>query len=124
MTILQDGSCRLAGHFSLVLPSSCTLVLADDICSFFAGETCELYHCVLESKSFLEKMTVLEHTIPFFLPIREAENDLLTSNAKVRSDSCIGFAGTILKLFLNIVPYDLLSEIHRLCWRSFAGLCG
>ncbi|XP_062098526.1 uncharacterized protein LOC133804375 isoform X2 [Humulus lupulus] len=47
----------------------------------FAGESCELYHCVLESKSFLEKMTVLEHTLPFFLPIREAENDLLSSNA-------------------------------------------
>ncbi|TXG62364.1 hypothetical protein EZV62_013727 [Acer yangbiense] len=47
----------------------------------FAGEPCDLYHCVLESKSFLEKMTVLEHTIPFFLPIREAENDLLSSNA-------------------------------------------
>ncbi|VFQ61729.1 unnamed protein product [Cuscuta campestris] len=47
----------------------------------FAGETCELYHCVLESKSFLEKLTVLEHTVPFFLPIREAENELLSSNA-------------------------------------------
>lgn len=47
----------------------------------FAGEPRELYHCVLESKSFLERMTVLEHTIPFFLPIREAENDLLSSNA-------------------------------------------
>ncbi|KAL1346755.1 hypothetical protein HN51_020316 [Arachis hypogaea] len=47
----------------------------------FAGEACELYHCVLESKSFLEKMTVLEHTVPFFLPIREIENDLLSSNA-------------------------------------------
>lgn len=47
----------------------------------FAGEPCELYHCVLESKSFLEKMTVNEHTVPFFLPIREAENDLLSSNA-------------------------------------------
>lgn len=47
----------------------------------FAGEICEFYHCVLESKSFLEKMTVLEHTVPFFLPIRETENDLLSSNA-------------------------------------------
>ncbi|KAF7817184.1 centromere protein O [Senna tora] len=47
----------------------------------FAGESCDLYHCVLESKSFLEKMTVLEHTVPFFLPIRDAENDLLSSNA-------------------------------------------
>ncbi|MCD9638234.1 hypothetical protein HAX54_022083, partial [Datura stramonium] len=47
----------------------------------FAGESCDLYHCVLESKSFLEKMTVLEHTVPFFLPIREAENEFLSSNA-------------------------------------------
>ncbi|KVH88079.1 Centromere protein Cenp-O [Cynara cardunculus var. scolymus] len=47
----------------------------------FVGEPREQYHCVLESKSFLEKMTVLEHTVPFFLPIREAENDLLSSNA-------------------------------------------
>nr|KAJ0208098.1 hypothetical protein LSAT_V11C500245970 [Lactuca sativa] len=47
----------------------------------FAGEARELYHCVLESKSFLEKMTVLQHTVPFFLPIREVENDLLSSNA-------------------------------------------
>ncbi|KAF5779538.1 putative centromere protein O [Helianthus annuus] len=49
--------------------------------TFFAGEPREQYHCVLESKSFLEKMTVLEHTIPFFLPLREAETDLLSSNA-------------------------------------------
>ncbi|PIN17441.1 hypothetical protein CDL12_09900 [Handroanthus impetiginosus] len=47
----------------------------------YAGEPCELFHCVLESKSFLEKMTVLEHTVPFFLPIRDAENDYLSSNA-------------------------------------------
>ncbi|WJX41903.1 hypothetical protein P8452_29195 [Trifolium repens] len=47
----------------------------------FAGEHCEFYHCVLESKSFLQRMTVLEHTVPFFLPIRETENDLLSFNA-------------------------------------------
>ncbi|KAL8478061.1 hypothetical protein ACS0TY_030091 [Phlomoides rotata] len=47
----------------------------------YAGEPCELFHCVLETKSFLEKMTVLEHTIPFFLPIREAENEYLSLNA-------------------------------------------
>ncbi|KAL3536694.1 hypothetical protein ACH5RR_000060 [Cinchona calisaya] len=47
----------------------------------FAGEPCEVFHCVLESKSFLEKMTVLEHTVPFFLPIREAETEFLSSNA-------------------------------------------
>lgn len=49
--------------------------------TFFAGEPCELYHIVLESKSFLQKMTVLEHTVPFFIPIRDAENELLSSNA-------------------------------------------
>ncbi|CAI8599745.1 unnamed protein product [Vicia faba] len=47
----------------------------------FAGEPCDFYHCVLESKSFLEKMTVLEHTLPYFLPIHEIEKDLLSSNA-------------------------------------------
>ncbi|KAK4755966.1 hypothetical protein SAY87_009723 [Trapa incisa] len=49
--------------------------------TFFAGEPCEIYHIVLESKSFIEKMSILEHTVPFFLPIREVENDLLSSNA-------------------------------------------
>ncbi|KAL6594264.1 hypothetical protein ACP70R_048457 [Stipagrostis hirtigluma subsp. patula] len=49
--------------------------------TFFAGEPREIFHCVLESKSFLEKMTVIEHTLPFFLPIRELESDLLSSNA-------------------------------------------
>ncbi|PIA40809.1 hypothetical protein AQUCO_02400107v1 [Aquilegia coerulea] len=53
----------------------------------FADEPRELYHCVLESRSFLEKMTVAEHTVPFFLPVREAENDLLSSNAMVRDSS-------------------------------------
>lgn len=48
-----------------------------------SGEPCEIYHVVLESKSFLEKMTVQEHTVPFFLPILEVENDLLSSNAMV-----------------------------------------
>ncbi|KAM7268098.1 hypothetical protein ACFE04_010264 [Oxalis oulophora] len=47
----------------------------------FVGEPCDLFHIVLESKSFLEKMTVREHSIPSFLPLREAENDLLSTNA-------------------------------------------
>lgn len=51
---------------------------------YLAGEPCEEFHCVLESKSFLQKLTVIEHSIPFFLPIREAENDFLSSNAIVR----------------------------------------
>ncbi|KAL2322250.1 hypothetical protein Fmac_026629 [Flemingia macrophylla] len=50
-------------------------------CPGQSGEPYEFYHCVLKSKSFLEKLTVLEHTVPFFLPIREIENDLLSCNA-------------------------------------------
>lgn len=65
--------------------------------TFFAGEPCEIYHCVLESKSFLEKMSVVEHTIPFFLPIREAENDLLSSDAK----KFIDYVGEILQSYVD-----------------------
>ncbi|KAL2340660.1 hypothetical protein Fmac_008600 [Flemingia macrophylla] len=50
-------------------------------CPGQSGEPYEFYHCVLKSESFLEKLTVLEHTVPFFLPIREIENDLLSCNA-------------------------------------------
>ncbi|CAA7398718.1 unnamed protein product [Spirodela intermedia] len=63
----------------------------------FAGEPCEIYHCVLESKSFLEKMTVAEHTIPFFLPVREVENDLLFSNAI----KFIDYIGDILQAYVD-----------------------
>lgn len=72
---------------------------------FLAGDPCELYHLVLESKSFLEKMTVLEHTIPFFLPLREAENDLLSSNAMVRLVARDIFLGLI---FLGYYPFSIL----------------
>ncbi|OVA00918.1 Centromere protein O [Macleaya cordata] len=63
----------------------------------FAGEPCEFYHCVLESKSFLEKMTVIEHTVPFFLPIREAENDLLSSNAM----KFIDYVGDLVQAYVD-----------------------
>jgi centromere protein O len=63
----------------------------------FAGDICDVYHCVLESKSFLEKMTVLEHTIPFFLPIREAENEYLSSNAM----KFIDYVGELLQAFVD-----------------------
>ncbi|KAK6142343.1 hypothetical protein DH2020_022691 [Rehmannia glutinosa] len=63
----------------------------------FAGEPCELFHCVLESKSFLEKIIVLEHTIPFFLPIREAEIDFLSSNAM----KFIDHVGVLLQAYID-----------------------
>ncbi|CAN1825415.1 hypothetical protein LINPERHAP1_LOCUS31167 [Linum perenne] len=69
----------------------------------FAGEPCELYHCVLESRSFLEKMTVPEHTVPFFLPIRDAENDLLSSNAMASfcASRFIDFVGELLQSYVE-----------------------
>jgi len=91
----------------------------------FLGEICEFYHCVLESKSFLEKMTVLEHTVPFFLPIRETENDLLSSNAMVKSVICdVVMDYVYLNIFLSLVSIGLHSEIHRSCWRSIASIRG
>lgn len=86
-----------------------------------SGEPCELYHCVLESKSFLEKMTVIEHTVPFFLPIREAENDLLSSNAMVRFLAyifgCLFYIYIFLSLFLfsNLFLYRFLT----VCFQKF-----
>lgn len=65
--------------------------------TYFAGEPCDTFHCIIESKSFLDKMTVIEHTIPFFLPIREAETDLLSSNAK----KFIDYVGEILQSYVD-----------------------
>nr|ABK93957.1 unknown [Populus trichocarpa] len=42
-------------------------------------------------------MTVLEHTIPFFLPLREAENDLLSSNAM----RFIDYIGELLQAYVD-----------------------
>lgn len=67
---------------------------------------------MLESKSFLEKMTVIEHTVPFFLPIREAENDLLSSNAMVRS-----FAYIFFYYFLSLNNYDICSISKPVSYR-------
>ncbi|KAL6570505.1 hypothetical protein OROGR_000055 [Orobanche gracilis] len=61
------------------------------------GEPCEVFHCVLESKSFLEKMIVLEHSIPFFLPIRDVENDYLSSNVM----KFIDYVGDLLQAYVD-----------------------
>ncbi|KAL5699409.1 hypothetical protein ACHQM5_030318 [Ranunculus cassubicifolius] len=75
----------------------------------FAGESRELYHCVLESRSFLEKMTVSEHTIPFFLPTREAENDLLSSNAM----QFIDFVGELVQAYVDRrEQVNLIKELY------------
>lgn len=92
----------------------------------FSGEPCETFHCVLESKSFLEKLTVIEHTIPFFLPIREAENDFLSSNAMVGWSLLCYSACSIscfIKFVISILMYAAIPEIHWLCWSAFAVIC-
>ncbi|KAL0327926.1 UNVERIFIED_CONTAM: hypothetical protein Scaly_2225200 [Sesamum calycinum] len=93
----------------------------------FAGEPCELFHCILESKSFLEKMTVIEHTIPFFLPIREAENDFLSSNAM----KFIDYVGVLLQAYVDRrEQYSLLNaaiwlwhlSLHRRSGSPYKGV--
>lgn len=84
------------------------ILFGDDLFLLYVGETYEIYHCVLESKSFLEKMNVLEHTIPFFLPLRDLENDLLSSNAKVSMVS--GYVAEI-QLALMLF-YSSLSSVY------------
>ncbi|PIA40814.1 hypothetical protein AQUCO_02400107v1 [Aquilegia coerulea] len=75
----------------------------------FADEPRELYHCVLESRSFLEKMTVAEHTVPFFLPVREAENDLLSSNAM----RFIDYVGELVQAYVDRrEQVNLIKELY------------
>ncbi|CAI9102952.1 OLC1v1001354C1 [Oldenlandia corymbosa var. corymbosa] len=57
----------------------------------------------LESKSFLEKMTVIEHTVTFFLPICEAKNEYLSSNALVHLIKEL--YGNQIKELYNSVPH-------------------
>ncbi|CAN6459240.1 unnamed protein product [Victoria cruziana] len=76
----------------------------------FAGETCEFYYCVLESRSFLEKMAISEHTVPFFIPIQEAEADYLSSNAM----KFIDYVGDCLQGYIDRrEQVRLLKELYR-----------
>lgn len=63
----------------------------------FAGEHCDIYYCVLESRSFLQKMHVSEHTIPFFLPLGEAENEFLSSDVM----KFIDYVGEMLQAYID-----------------------
>ncbi|KAL3646161.1 hypothetical protein CASFOL_011341 [Castilleja foliolosa] len=75
----------------------------------YAGEPVEVFHCVLESKSFLEKMTVLEHTVPFFLPIHDLENDYLSSNAM----KFIDHVGDLLQAYVDRrEQFRLVKELY------------
>ncbi|XP_020583799.1 uncharacterized protein LOC110026928 [Phalaenopsis equestris] len=92
----------------------------------FAGDPCEIYHCVLESKLFLENMNVIQHTLSFFLPIREAENDFLSSNAI----KFIDYVGTIYQAYVNrreqqmFPPYChvLFQILQRKKWMKIAAV--
>ncbi|XP_043807698.1 uncharacterized protein LOC110603325 [Manihot esculenta] len=56
------------------------------------------------------KMTVLEHTVPFFLPIPDAENDLLSSNTM----RFIDYVGELLHSYV-----DRREQIHLLSSLNF-----
>lgn len=86
----------------------------DNLIRFHIGETYEVFHCVLESKSFLEKMIVLEHTIPFFLPLRDLENDLLCSNAKVGI-----IAGSVTEIQLALMLFHLIFSLSSYFFVSY-----
>jgi len=83
----------------------------------FAGEHCEIYYCVLESRSFLQKMHVSEHTIPFFLPLGEAENEFLSSSVM----KFIDYVGEMLQAYIDrreqigelyhSLPFDMIEFV-------------
>eukprot|EP00249_Psilotum_nudum_P019321 c27192_g1_i2 orf=268-1407(+) len=90
-----------------------------------SGDSIESYYCVLASRSFLEKMYVSEHTIPFFVPLRETERSHLSSSA-VKFIDCVGdilqsfvsrreqvrlfkqMKGNLLRHFYHSLPHTLI----------------
>lgn len=48
----------------------------------FGAKNFESYYCVLKSNSSMDKLSVVEHSIPFFLPVRELEKQHLSNSPK------------------------------------------
>ncbi|CAM6004270.1 unnamed protein product [Sphagnum balticum] len=63
----------------------------------FGDEKYESYYCVLTSSSATDKLHVTEHSIPFFLPLRELEKAHLTTSPKVFID----YIGDILQAYVS-----------------------
>lgn len=57
----------------------------------------ESYYCVLKSNSSMDKLHVIEHSIPFFLPVRELEKQHLGNSPKMFID----YMGDVLQAYVS-----------------------
>lgn len=92
----------------------------------FAGETCESYYCAL-TKSSSDRLYVCEHTVPFFLPLRETEACLVSSPGLF-----INRLGGILRAYvsrrqqLNLLKStraDQVGEVYNSLCYNLLGFC-
>lgn len=63
----------------------------------FQDEKFESYYCVLFSNSPMDKLHVVEHSIPFFLPVRELEKAHLATSPK----EFIDYIGDVLQAYVS-----------------------
>lgn len=63
----------------------------------FQDEKFESYYCVLSSNSPMDKLHVTEHSIPFFLPVRELEKAHLATSPK----EFIDYIGDVLQAYVS-----------------------
>lgn len=63
----------------------------------FNDRNFESYYCVLKSSSPLDKLHVIEHSIPFFLPVRELEKQHLGNSPKMFLD----YMGDVLQAYVS-----------------------
>lgn len=84
----------------------------------FNDKNFESYYCVLKSNSPMDKLHVIEHSIPFFLPVRELEKQHLGNSPKLFID----YMGDVLQAYvsrreqvneLKKLKGDLIGELYH-----------
>ncbi|KAG0580561.1 hypothetical protein M758_4G184700 [Ceratodon purpureus] len=84
----------------------------------FGAKNFESYYCVLKSNSSMDKLYVVEHSIPFFLPVRELEKQHLSNSPK----RFIDHMGDVLQAYvsrreqvieLKKLKGDLIGELYH-----------
>lgn len=63
----------------------------------YEDQNFESYYCVLKSNSAMDKLHVIEHSIPFFLPVRELEKQHLGSSPR----TFIDHMGDVLQAYVS-----------------------
>ena len=63
----------------------------------FNDKNFESYYCVLKSNSPMDKLHIIEHSIPFFLPVRELEKQHLGNSPKMFID----YIGAALQAYVS-----------------------